>query len=245
MLALVIESSTDKETILRGYLSTVYMGNGAYGISANPDTVANTLTRIKYPNITGTILARAENYRNTIIKKLGITDTVVPFLEAKKSTINLYPIVTSRVENELSKYCRRESNTLKKWTENIPNDICKNSYTELKLTLDKELQDFALTSARGTIDGLLDKKVSNASIYITNPSSGTILAYIGTIVPSDQVDMIVRRRSVGSVLKPFVYLLALQDGADMEDYILDEKTPYASLEEGKYFVPENYNPKSY
>lgn len=57
--------------------------------------------------------------------------------------------------------------------------------------------------------------------------------------------MIVRRRSVGSVLKPFVYLLALQHGADMEDYILDEKTPYASLEEGKYFVPENYNPKSY
>lgn len=57
--------------------------------------------------------------------------------------------------------------------------------------------------------------------------------------------MITRRRSVGSLLKPFIYLLALRSGADSEDYILDDKTIYETGVDGKYFIPENYNPKSY
>ena len=57
--------------------------------------------------------------------------------------------------------------------------------------------------------------------------------------------MITQRRSVGSLLKPFIYLLALRSWADTEDYILDDKTSYETGINGKYFVPENYNPRSY
>ncbi len=42
--------------------------------------------------------------------------------------------------------------------------------------------------------------------------------------------MITRSRSVGSLLKPFIYLLALRNGADAEDYLLDEKTSYETSE---------------
>jgi membrane carboxypeptidase/penicillin-binding protein PbpC len=69
--------------------------------------------------------------------------------------------------------------------------------------------------------------------------------YIGSANPEEEIDMITRRRSVGSLLKPFMYLLALRSGADTEDYILDDKTRYETGIDGKYFVPENYNPKSY
>ena len=57
--------------------------------------------------------------------------------------------------------------------------------------------------------------------------------------------MATRRRTVGSLLEPFIYLFALRSGADSEDYLLDDKTSYETSVEGKYFVPENYNPKSY
>lgn len=57
--------------------------------------------------------------------------------------------------------------------------------------------------------------------------------------------MITRRRSVGSLLKPFVYLIVLRSGADSEDYIIDDKIPYETEINGKYYIPENYNPKSY
>jgi penicillin-binding protein 1C len=57
--------------------------------------------------------------------------------------------------------------------------------------------------------------------------------------------MITRSRSVGSILKPLIYLLALRSGADAEDYLLDNKVRYETGVEGRYFVPENYNPRSY
>lgn len=89
------------------------------------------------------------------------------------------------------------------------------------------------------------KNVTNASIYILDPRNNTVLVYIGSANPEREIDMITQRRSVGSLLKPFIYLLALRSWADTEDYILDDKTSYETGIDGKYFVPENYNPKSY
>jgi penicillin-binding protein 1C len=74
-----------------------------------------------------------------------------------------------------------------------------------------------------------------------------VLAYIGNRTSTSQenaIDMIQERRSVGSVLKPFLYKIALSDGADGESLIMDDTKVYESAGE-KSFVPENYVPKSY
>ncbi len=57
--------------------------------------------------------------------------------------------------------------------------------------------------------------------------------------------MIQEKRSVGSVLKPFIYKLALNDGYDGESYILDDTKVYKTEQEEKNYIPENYIPKSY
>ena len=57
--------------------------------------------------------------------------------------------------------------------------------------------------------------------------------------------MITVRRSVGSVLKPFLYKKALENGADGESLIMDDTRIYDTGEGGKQFVPENYIPRSY
>jgi penicillin-binding protein 1C len=95
------------------------------------------------------------------------------------------------------------------------------------------------------ISSLGRKNVNNAAIYIIDLKTRKILAYIGNTNAGEKIDMIDRPRSVGSLLKPFVYLLALRSGVDAEDYVLDEKTAYETGVDGKYFIPENYNPKSY
>ena len=57
--------------------------------------------------------------------------------------------------------------------------------------------------------------------------------------------MIKERRSVGSILKPFVYLMSLESGADGSSLILDDTRIYETDHDGKSFVPENYTAKSY
>lgn len=65
--AQVIEIRDDKETILRHYLDTVYMGNGIYGIEEamreyfrkeksedlTPSEISEIITRIHSPNLRG------------------------------------------------------------------------------------------------------------------------------------------------------------------------------------------------
>ena len=250
--AIILEQQYSKDEILRKYLSVVYMGNGLYGIQAvigsNPDddTILDTMVRLKYPNISESNRDTVLAYRARISDRIGKKWTQT-HLEQKiqKPSIDTYPILTSRVDSEISKYCTGYKNTLKKWTTTIPSDICESNTANLSLTIDSGLMNESLRIARGVIRGLEWENVTNASIYITDPRSDTILAYIGNTNTSEQIDMITRRRSVGSLLKPFIYLLALQKWADTEDYLLDERTAYETSEVGKYYIPENYNPRSY
>jgi len=85
---------------------------------------------------------------------------------------------------------------LDKWTNTIPSDICNQLSKELQLTLDANLTHQAYSIARNTIDTLITKNVTNASILIIDPSKNKILAYIGNINTKDEIDMVVRPRSV-------------------------------------------------
>jgi len=72
-----------------------------------------------------------------------------------------------------------------------------------------------------------------------------VLAYIWNGWSAYKWDMIVRKRSVWSVLKPFIYFLALKNWASPESYILDDEKVYPTEYINKWFVPKNYIPKSY
>jgi penicillin-binding protein 1C len=59
--------------------------------------------------------------------------------------------------------------------------------------------------------------IENAAILVLEVSSGKVLAYLGNS-PNEasshgrQVDLIMANRSSGSILKPFLYALSLQEG---------------------------------
>lgn len=75
--ALILEQQYSKNEILAKYLSSVYMGNGLYGIvtmiGENPDddTILDTITRLKYPNISESNRDTVLAYRARISEKIG------------------------------------------------------------------------------------------------------------------------------------------------------------------------------
>ncbi len=100
----------------------------------------------------------------------------------------------------------------------------------------------------GIITPLESENIKNAAVYIRENNTGKILVYLGNRSESteaSEIDMIEERRSVGSVLKPFIYKLAFENGSDGESLILDDTRIYDTDDPIKKYIPENYVPKSY
>lgn len=249
----------NKDEILRKYLDSVYMGNGLYGIQSaidvyfwwkNPDTLTETeiveiITRIHSPNIG----LDGDNYAEKVSQKLyrksfsgELTRT------GRKIGINTFPHLTERIRKEIRWYCQWTENDLQKFVQKIPKDICTSNSLNIETTIDKNLSVFSRDTMEGIVQSLENENVHNGSVYVLNPKNNTILAYIGNRTSTSKenaIDMIQERRSVWSVLKPFVYSIALTGGADGESLVMDDTKVYNTEQGDKSFVPENYVPKSY
>lgn len=256
--AIVISCISSKDEILRRYLNTVYMGNGIYGIywaielyfpGKTADTLSQSeiveiITRIRNPNIGSSWYAYAERVSQRLY---GSSFTWNLDRKIRKENINLFPHLTERIRHELSSYCMGWENHLSEFIAHPNMDICHTESIDITTTIDKDLSLFSMHTLEGIVGSLEEKNVHNSAVYILDPQKNTVLAYIGNRLDAKKenvIDMIQVRRSVGSVLKPFLYSIALADGADGESLILDDTKVYDTAWE-KSFVPENYIPKSY
>lgn len=256
--AIVWEMKYNKEEILRKYLDSVYMGNGIYGVQGAlyiyfPNEQISTLsdaslieiiTRIKYPNTT----ERSTEYRNRLSEKLGIALLAdnIPKRE-KPEYRDLFPFLTDRIQSEISLYCQGSDNTLENYIIRIPKDLCKKNDLSLVTSIDMWLSVYVGNLLEGMLYPLETKNVHNGSIYIWSEKEKKILTYIGNRINTREnaIDMITRKRSVWSVLKPFIYELALEQWWNPDSLILDDTRVYETAEESTSYVPENYVPKAY
>ncbi len=116
-------------------------------------------------------------------------------------------------------------------------------------TKPKEMQVF---SWKGPIDTVMTPKDSilyvksqlRTGFMAMNPNNGHVLAYVGGIdFANFQYDMATQgRRQVGSTIKPFLYSLAMVDGALPCDSILHSQ-PEITLENGRIWRPRNASRK--
>lgn len=113
--------------------------------------------------------------------------------------------------------------------------------------IDPALSHFATRTLESVLSGLTEKNVTNGSIYVWDEREKKVLLYIGnrTNTSGNAIDMITRKRSVGSTLKPFLYHLAFERGADPNMLILDDTASYATEKAEKSYTPENYVTKNY
>jgi penicillin-binding protein 1C len=114
-------------------------------------------------------------------------------------------------------------------------------------TLDLGLNDFVESTVRDQLARLRPQDVRNAAVVVIDNASGDVLALVGSedyFAPgTGQVNGAWARRSPGSTLKPFTYLLALERGATPATIVADVPAVFASAT-GAY-RPENYNHRCY
>lgn len=156
-----------------------------------------------------------EEYKNLLQEKLGIPPSLEPIPKREKLEFtNIFPFLTDRIKSEITSYCISLDNSLEKFIMQIPTDLCKSNDISLVTSIDMGISQYAANILEATLFPLEEKNVHNGSIYIWSEKEKKVLTYIGNRLNTQEnaIDMISRKRSVGSVLKPFIYELALEKG---------------------------------
>jgi penicillin-binding protein 1C len=113
----------------------------------------------------------------------------------------------------------------------------------LRTTLDLPLQQYCESVVRLQLATLRGRNASEAAVIVLDNASGGILAMVGSPDFNEprhgQVNGTLARRSPGSALKPFTYLLAFVDGAHAADVIADIPCSFATPT--GVFQPANYD----
>ncbi len=117
----------------------------------------------------------------------------------------------------------------------------KNAITRLTTTINPTIQKQAnriLAKHQALLRG---NGIHNAAAIIQEVETGNIVAYVGNVVGAgaahnEQVDVIKAARSTGSILKPFLYAAALQDGLIFPNSLLSD---IPTQMQG--YQPENYH----
>lgn len=115
-------------------------------------------------------------------------------------------------------------------------------------TLDSQLQDFAQTTVKDEIDGLVKVHVTNGAAMVMNPQNGEILAMVGSkdyFAPDydGQVNVVMSLRQPGSAIKPVTYATAFAKGYSPSSMLLDVATKFPGTKEGEFYEPRNYDGK--
>jgi penicillin-binding protein 1C len=114
-------------------------------------------------------------------------------------------------------------------------------------TIDLRLQAEAERIAREHVETLSDLDARNAAVVVLEPSTGEILAMVGSVDFGDesidgQVNMAIAPRQPGSAFKPITYVTALGKGYTAATVLMDLRTTIEIPGQEPY-EPENYDRK--
>lgn len=113
----------------------------------------------------------------------------------------------------------------------------------LETTLDLRIQQAAERAVENRLTRLSGKNVTQAAVVVIENATGGILALTGsrdyTSPQGGQVNGATARRSPGSALKPFTYLLALQQDLSPASILPDLPVEYMTA--SGIYRPQNYN----
>jgi penicillin-binding protein 1C len=121
--------------------------------------------------------------------------------------------------------------------------LLKQPGAQVVSTLDRPLQEFVLTVLNRRLADSRDRNVRDGAVLIVDNASGEILAYAGNsgaTASAPHVDGVRALRQAGSVLKPFLYELALEKKILTAASVLED-TPLQIPTPTGLYVPENYS----
>lgn len=237
VIALYIDATRKKEHILNIYYHDAYFWNRLYGVWAalevyfgkekltqlTREEIVILLSLLHNPGTSSLDEKYFRKYFDQVKTRLGYEfERTYTGKLPKKENVDRFPFVTEKHKQRPDK----------------------------EITIDAKLQKFARETLQQTLKELADKNVTNGAIFAVNPKTREVLIYQGSkdFSATDidgQVNVIEALRQPGSTMKPFLYLMALESGANPDDLVLDIESEYNSFKEGSVYISENYSLKEY
>ena len=257
ILALRLERSFSKKHIMTLYLNEIFLGARAYGVGSaalmyfNKPVKDLSLAECaflaslpKAPNDRD----RAIERRNYVLKRMVDDGYITQEMadEAMAEPLNINSGFTAQMEMDFQYFAE---DVRRKLLESIGRDTLYNQGLYIKTTINPELQRAAAAALNKELDAFNANKSAKepklqGAIIAMNPHTGRILAMTGgrSFKESSFNRATQAYRQIGSTIKPFVYLSALEKGYSPESLILD--APIVGWRENnKEWRPENYDRK--
>ena len=258
LIAYELEKALSKEQILERYLNEVFFGHGYYGIKTAAEgyfnkplgalTLKEMAILVGLPKAPSTYdptrqydlsMSRA-NAVITRMRDLGWINN-----DEYQSAIAENPKVYNvTLTQNKAPYLVDEA--IKQLSATFP-DIKSGGY-KVTLTADLRLQEAALKALKDGYNEILkrnkkaDENVLNGAMIVTNPSTGEVLAMVGGVdyAKSSYNRATQSARQPGSSFKPFVYLIALNQGFSPATKVADVAMAFEGLGAGgKTWRPKN------
>ncbi len=240
ILATRLEFRESKNAILGYYASNAPFGGNVVGLdaaswryfnrNANDLSWAESATLAVLPNAPSLIYPgknqeRLLKKRNRLLEKL-LSNAIIDTLTYELSIVEGLP---------------QKPYPLPQIAPHLLQKVCKSHYGKfVKTSIDKSLQVQVNRIIKTHYNQLSQNEIHNAAVLVLDVKTRKVLAYVGN-TPTDkshqnQVDIIDKPRSTGSILKPFLYA-AMLDSGDLLPHTLvaDVPTQFGS------YNPENYD----
>ncbi len=254
ILALRLERAFSKEHILTLYLNQIFLGARAYGVGSaalmyfnkpvNELTLAECAFLASLPKAPNN-RDRAVERRNYVLRRMVeegfITQSQADAAFAEELNINSG--FTAQMEEDFQYFAEDVRRQL---LNSLGREVLYNQGLYIKTTIVPELQRAASAALARELDAYnadRDEKLQGAIIAM-NPHTGRILAMAGgrSFRDSSFNRATQAYRQIGSTIKPFVYLVALERGYTPQTMILD--APIVGWRENDtLWKPENYDKK--
>ena len=251
-----LEAHYGKDTILKGYINTVYFGHGVYGIKQashyyfnkepkdldlnEASMLAGVINGPTYYSPFNDLQAAKKRQKlvldrlveeNYISQKKANQVQKTPFQLNKKpsSTLTIdHPYYRDAVITELKELKLYEDKYINQGL-NVETCLDKKIQNQLEKTIQKQLLDH--------------KDLENASMILNSQTGGVLALVGGRDYSQSQFNRATSAsRQVASTIKPLLYYVALDNGFTPTTKFKSEATTF-QLENGETYSPTNFNQK--
>jgi len=267
IMAMALESHFSKADLMNAYINEIHLGQDGnraihgFGLAsefyfgkplAELDTgeIATLVAIVRGPSYYDPRrhADRAQKRRNLVLKLMAEQRIITPD-EAQRDTAR--PLgVTSRASGAYyPAYLDLVRRTLRR-------DYREQDLTEAGLRVFTNLDPRVQERAEQTLQHELARlerahrrkdQTLEGAVVVTAPQSGDVIAVVGGRDPGyDGFDRALdAHRQIGSLVKPFIYLAALESGRYTPASIIDDSPVAVEIARGKYWQPENFTHQSY
>jgi len=250
-LALRLELRRSKKDILSLWLNRVSFGNRAHGIEAAAQLYfgksARNLTKDEAAYLVGLPRSpgrynpfrhpdRAEQRQHHVLRAMATNGFIT---EAERERLAALPIDVHGTDPTF------RAPHLTRWVLRHRRPATDSMLTEVRTTLDPELQETVADLVRGHVKVFETETLTNAAAVVLDNRTGAIRAYVGSADFWDdqhggQNDGVRMLRQPGSTLKPFTYTHALATRRYTPASVLPD-IELSMPETSGAFTPENYD----